>query len=1069
MEHHVHCRQVEECKWKRRHKSLVQSDICSFSVFGAFTMDVVAGTAAFGLETQLPDTTGRALPMFPFLTPLIRLLGKGISTGKESDFLVHSVYRMVDERRQVIGDEKRTDFLQLLVNAEDTGLDVGQKRMTREEVAAQGVIILIAGYETTATTLQYLTYNLAMNQDVQQRVYEEMRDELGDEDPTYDNVGRLKYLDNVIHETLRLFPPVSLIHRRVLHSRTIKGLTIPAGVGVYIPIYSIMHDPDYFDDPEKFWPERFSEAESSKLPSILSELAFGYGPRQCIGMRLALLEIKFAAVRILRHFRFLPCEDTPRAAAFASRIPKVTLEYALGALWGNVIARPTLYPANLSVAGAKGDTWRRLRHTMTPTFSTGKLKLMNPSVNRCCDSLSQALQRHTEKRQLVDVKRSLKKITKGSSIYSEHVDLLQLLLDSEASEADIAAKPQDRQMTKDEIIGQCITIFLAGYETTAATLQYMIYLLAVNPDKQEKLYDEIITTIGDDTATYENVMSLKYLDNTLKETLRCFPPAPLVTRIAAETTTIKDVTIQAGTSVGVSICSIMQDDQIFPEPSKFLPERFDNEDMPTLIRELAFGMGPRQCIGMRLALYEAKMAAVTIVRRFKFIKVPETPEMITFSTSARFSSPDKLIFVGTELRNSQYATWNHGLFTSLGIPGPKPLPFLGNARDINKKILANILPAIVTKGLFFTGGSAWKRLRRLMTPTFTAGKLKNMSHFMDRCANILKDNLQDKTRRQEVIDIKDVFGAFTMDVVAGTAFGLETNSQTQPAEPFIQSCKIMFYKMSGSGNRWLTIAAMFPFLSPLIMAMGKGVLSGKESDFLVHAVYRMVDERRQAIDDEKRCDARREFKGMSREEVAGQGFIILIAGYETTATTLQYLTYNLAMNQDVQQRVYEEMRDELGDEDPTYDNVGRLKYLDTVIQETLRVFPPVPLITRKALESRTIKGVTIPAGMGVGIPIYSIMHDPDYFDDPEEFRPERFSELKSSKLPSILLELPFGYGPRQCIGMRLALLEIKLAAVRILRHFRFLPCEDTPDKIEFGTSGLTSPTKPIKLRTELRE
>ncbi|XP_025103442.1 cytochrome P450 3A21-like [Pomacea canaliculata] len=105
---------------------------------------------------------------------------------------------------------------------------------------------------------------------------------------------------------------------------------------------------------------------------------------------------------------------------------------------------------------------------------------------------------------------------------NEHVDLLQLLLDSEASEADIAAKPQDRQMTKDEIIAQCITIFLAGYETTAATLQYMIYLLAVNPDKQEKLYNEIIAAIGDDTATYENVMSLKYLDNTLKETLRCF-------------------------------------------------------------------------------------------------------------------------------------------------------------------------------------------------------------------------------------------------------------------------------------------------------------------------------------------------------------------------------------------------------------------------------------------------------------------------------------------------------------------------------------------------------------------
>ncbi|XP_025103422.1 cytochrome P450 3A5-like [Pomacea canaliculata] len=476
-------------------------------------------------------------------------------------------------------------------------------------------------------------------------------------------------------------------------------------------------------------------------------------------------------------------------------------------------------------------------------------------------------------------------------------------------------------------------------------------------------------------------------------------------------------------------------------------------------------------------------------------------------------------------------TWNHGMFTSLGIPGPKPVPFLGNAMDFEKKsfiytlldwrkpyghvfgtffvskpmlvvsdldivkeilvkdfnnfvdrfFIVDTFPPVVDKGLFFTGGSTWKRLHRLMTPTFTVGKLKNMSHFMDRCAKILKDNLREKTNHKEVIDTNDVFGAFTMDVVAGTAFGLETNSQTQPAEPFVKSMKNMFHKMSGRRTQLLLFVGMFPFMSPLIRRLGKGIFTGEESDFLVNSVYRMVDERRQAIEDKKRTDFLQLLvnaedtgldvaqKRMTREEVAGQGFVILIGSYETTTTTLQYLTYNLAKNQDVQQRVYEEMRDELGDEDPTYDNVGRLKYLDTVIQETLRVFPPVPLITRKALESRTIKGVTIPAGMGVGIPIYSIMHDPDYFDDPEEFRPERFSELKSSKIPSILLELPFGYGPRQCIGMRLALLEIKFAAVRILRHFRFLPCEDTPDKIEFGKSGLTSPTKPIKLRTELRE
>ncbi|PVD25704.1 hypothetical protein C0Q70_13364 [Pomacea canaliculata] len=230
------------------------------------------------------------------------------------------------------------------------------------------------------------------------------------------------------------------------------------------------------------------------------------------------------------------------------------------------------------------------------------------------------------------------------------VDFLQLMLDAEASKAEVAARPQDKHMTKVEIIAQGITILLAGYDTTAATLQYMVYLLALNPDKQEKLYKEIIAAIGDAPPTYENVMGIKYLDNTLRETLRCFPPAVLVARQAAETRTIKGVVIPAGRGIAVNIYGVMQDEDIFPEHHKFIPERFDDENISTLLRELAFGAGPRQCIGMRLALYEAKMAAVTIIRRFKFIKVPETIETISFKKSSVLSSPIKPILVGAELR-----------------------------------------------------------------------------------------------------------------------------------------------------------------------------------------------------------------------------------------------------------------------------------------------------------------------------------------------------------------------------------------------------------------------------------
>ncbi|XP_025104513.1 cytochrome P450 3A24-like [Pomacea canaliculata] len=391
---------------------------------------------------------------------------------------------------------------------------------------------------------------------------------------------------------------------------------------------------------------------------------------------------------------------------------------------GNVSKRAKPYPMEFSLAFAEdADTWRRLRHTMTPTFSTD-----GSHISRCCEGLSHFLQRLTEKGELVDVKRvfvaytidviagtafgmetdflknendaflqaAMNMLRKASTfgflegflmifpfllpvfsffggtsvsagkdlaqIIENHledrrknganvkVDFLQLMLDAEASKAEVAARPQDKHMTKVEIIAQGITILLAGYDTTAATLQYMVYLLALNPDKQEKLYKEIIAAIGDAPPTYENVMGIKYLDNTLRETLRCFPPAVLVARQAAETRTIKGVVIPAGSVIAVNIYGVMQDEDIFPEHHKFIPERFDDENISTLLRELAFGAGPRQCIGMRLALYEAKMAAVTIIRRFKFIKVPETIETISFKKSSMVSSPIKPILVGAELR-----------------------------------------------------------------------------------------------------------------------------------------------------------------------------------------------------------------------------------------------------------------------------------------------------------------------------------------------------------------------------------------------------------------------------------
>ncbi|XP_025113307.1 cytochrome P450 3A19-like [Pomacea canaliculata] len=133
------------------------------------------------------------------------------------------------------------------------------------------------------------------------------------------------------------------------------------------------------------------------------------------------------------------------------------------------------------------------------------------------------------------------------------------------------------------------------------------------------------------------------------------------------------------------------------------------------------------------------------------------------------------------------------------------------------------------------------------------------------------------------------------------------------------------------------------------------------------------------------------------------------------------------------------------------------------------MYPAVNIVNRLASETVTIKGVTIPKGAGVLIPIVNVLNDPEYFPEPDKFIPERFSEEnKGSRNPMAFLS--FGYGPRLCIGMRLALLEIKIAMVHVLRAVKFIKTDDLQGKIGILPGTLVSTAdRPVLLKAELRD
>lgn len=219
----------------------------------------------------------------------------------------------------------RPDLLDVMLLAAQDPTLPDSKKMTVDEVLAQSVIFLIAGYETSSTTLGFVCYSLATNADIQEKLQKEIDSVWDDESkmPSYETVNELPYLDMVISETLRLYPAAPFSIRTCKEDCILKNLKVPLGISVTVPTYSIHRDPKLWPNPERFDPERFSpEAKQSRDP--YAYMPFGHGPRNCIGMRFAQMEMKLMLVRILKKYSFHVSKDTKIP-------PEVTLRIALTA------------------------------------------------------------------------------------------------------------------------------------------------------------------------------------------------------------------------------------------------------------------------------------------------------------------------------------------------------------------------------------------------------------------------------------------------------------------------------------------------------------------------------------------------------------------------------------------------------------------------------------------------------------------------------------------------------------------------------------------------------------------
>ncbi|XP_077977326.1 cytochrome P450 3A29-like [Glandiceps talaboti] len=397
---------------------------------------------------------------------------------------------------------------------------------------------------------------------------------------------------------------------------------------------------------------------------------------------------------------------------------------------------------------------------------------------------------------------------------------------------------------------------------------------------------------------------------------------------------------------------------------------------------------------------------------------------------------------------------------------------------------ATICQEPLSSGLGALRDKKWKYVRTVLTPAFSVSKLKQLSLLVKHCNDVLMKNLQTAADKDKVIDFKEMFGAYSNDCVLSTAFGVEVDSQNEPENTFVKNIKKMLNAISM--NLLLILRIFFPFLRPLLDFLNLKVIPVDLMNYFVASTNQTIDLRKSEANPRQdllqlMLNAHNEVKDedlegeervkLTNNEILGQSLTFYLAGYETTSTMLSYAVYLLATNTDIQERLREEIDTVMQNYDsPGYEAQQQMKYLDQVCCETLRLYPPAISTDRQCNEDCLIGRdcIFIPKGMNIHIPIWAVHHDPDVYTDPDTFDPDRFSQEKKQSLHPYAW-LPFGGGPRICLGMRLAMMEAKFSLVEILRNFTIETCSETEIPPEVGKKGFLSPVNGIKLKLKKRE
>ncbi|XP_066244906.1 cytochrome P450 4d2-like [Euwallacea similis] len=367
------------------------------------------------------------------------------------------------------------------------------------------------------------------------------------------------------------------------------------------------------------------------------------------------------------------------------------------------------------------------------------------------------------------------------------------------------------------------------------------------------------------------------------------------------------------------------------------------------------------------------------------------------------------------------------------------------------------------EGLLTSKGAKWKSHRKAITPTFHFSILEHFVDIFNSNVDVMIEKLKRVELSKNSFDVYQYVTACTLDIICETAMGINLQSQeSNVGDEYIQAVKnISRIAQDRSIKAWKSFDFLFNLTSDskilekslkIAHNFTNSVIERKKKEMMKGEAKQ--EEKEDAFGKKSKkvfldllLNSTIDGQPLTQEELRQEVDTFMFAGHDTTSSGISSAFYVLANHPDIQKQLREELKGVFENKNTPirHQDLQGLKYLEIVIKEILRLYPPAPVISRVIEEDVEFKGHTIPKDTVIIMSIYNVNRDPDYYENAENFDPQRFMETAAKK--SAYAYIPFSAGPRNCIGQKFAILEMKTFISKIVMNFEILPA-NPPKEME---------------------